>query len=117
MIILLACLAGYIAYRVGTWRQSSIYWENENRANVPLGWRTPWIRAGTWIIVTGLSLYFALVISTLVQIKIGDLVGKFSFGVFLALRWIASGLSAHQKCEKEKQIIEAMLQSRPTNDT
>lgn len=106
MVILIACIAGYLAYKIGAWRHYCMIWEKELPENLPNGWRKTELRIGTWIIVTGCSLYSAYVISLLIGTKTTEMIGKFSFGVILMLRILASHFSAQAKCEIEKKIIE-----------
>ena len=95
MTFLIGLAAGFLAFKVGRWRHFCIFWAEKNRANVPLGWREPKIRIGSWLLVTALSLVFATSWSLLIAGYVNELLGMFSWGVLLFLRWVASGLAAH----------------------
>ena len=104
MLMIIAVLSGLIAVLLGAYRQMCIVYSAEMSYNTPRLWNSRLARITTWLITATLSIFFGLVIATWIQINIGDFVGKFSFGVLLALRWLLSsiigGVPAHKKVKE-----------------
>jgi hypothetical protein len=111
-LFLFGAIAGYLAFIVGKWRQTCLFWMAENRANVPMGWHKPAIPVGSLILVVVLSITFATSWALLVGTLAGELLGLFAWGVLLAARWYASQVAAFASGQKEKKQIEIDIATR-----
>jgi len=111
MLFIVGLISGLLAYRVGKWRHSCIFWMIENPANCPLGWRKPIWRFGSWLIVTALSLGFATCWALLISNHVNELIGMFSWGALLILRWVASGIGARMKDQKMLEEMNVRISS------
>lgn len=102
MIIAFTCFA--LAVAVGAWRQMCTVYELKMPFNNPPIWRKTSVRVVTWLMSTSLSLIFATILSLWVTAALNDWVGKFSFGVFLYIRWLTSAFfgayPAIKRCEE-----------------
>ncbi len=58
--------------------------------NNPHIWRRGFVRFTTWIATAFFSIIFAYIIATWISTSIGELIGKFSFGILLAARIFVS---------------------------
>jgi hypothetical protein len=103
-LFVVGVVCGYIAFAVGKWRQLCIFFEGKAPFNVPLGWRNPLIRYGSWLLVLVTSLLFASCLAKLIMESVYPFVGKFSLGVLLMTRWLASGVAANK--EGFRQLAE-----------
>lgn len=88
----LAFICFVLAVAVGAWRQKCRVYELHMPINCPSIWRNSTVRVVTWLISTSLSLVFATILSVWVMDVVNEWVGKFSFGVFLFLRWMTSAV-------------------------
>jgi hypothetical protein len=88
MIIAFICFV--LAIAVGAWRQMCTVYEHKMPFNNPPIWRKTSVRVVTWLMSTSLSLIFATIFSLWVSAAVNEWVGKFSFGVFLYMRYVAS---------------------------
>jgi hypothetical protein len=111
-LLLFGAVAGYLAFIVGKWRQTCLFWMAENRANVPMGWYKPAIPVGSLILVVVLSIAFATSWALLVATLVGELLGMFAWGVLLAARCYASQVAAFVSSQKDKKQIEMDIATR-----
>jgi hypothetical protein len=111
-LFLIGSVAGYLAFVIGKWRHTCLFWMAENRANVPLGWHKTATPLGSLILVAVLSIVFATSWALLIAKQMGNLLGLFAWGVLLAARWYASQVSAFVGGQKEKKQIEIDIATR-----
>jgi len=93
--ILLGPVTWIGAVAVGAYRQFC-YWSDRNYhgINTPLVWRNKAFRVSTWIIVAFLALLSSATFTEMLRWVAPQWVAVFSFGVSLALRWVASMILA-----------------------
>lgn len=96
-----------IAVVLGAYRNFCLTIEAKDPGNIPPIWRSSVVRAISWIIVAVTSTWFAFVCATLIRVIINDLLGKFSFGVLLVLRWAISAMIGSFKADKSLSDFEA----------
>jgi uncharacterized membrane protein len=99
LLFLLGIISGIIAGIIGFWRHTCVFWETRFRMgkasyNTPLGWTKPMIRYGTLIAVCVFSVVFASCWALLIISQGYKLLGEFSWGSLLFLRWVVSGVVA-----------------------
>ena len=111
-LFLIGSVAGYLAFAIGKWRHTCLFWMAENRANVPFGWRKPAVPLGSLIFVAVLSLVFATLWALLIAEHISELLGLFAWGVLLAARWFTSQIAALAAAQKERKQIEIDIATR-----
>jgi hypothetical protein len=112
----LGLISGAIAWWIGKWRSSCVFWSETGPWNLPLGWRKPSLRFGSLALVTILSGVFATCWALLIMTSVNKLIGGFSWGVLLMLRWIASNVSAHWEGNRillQHQQEDALTTARP----
>lgn len=90
MFIAFICFA--LAVAIGAYRQMCGVYELYLPYNCPPLWQSTFARVITWSISTVLSIVYAFILAMWVIDTVNDWVGKFSFGVFLVLRWQISAL-------------------------
>lgn len=105
MEILIGLVLFVLAVLLGAWRQKCAVYEVHWSYNCPSAWRSSMVKMGTWIIVALFALAGSFILSTWIVDNIGDLIGRFSFGVLLVVRWTLSflfgSISAHNKIPKQ----------------
>lgn len=109
--IIVGLTAGILAFLLGWWRTSCTFWEVNGPFNLPMAWRNPVVRVGTWAASTLLSLVFAGMLAIWIRQNVGEFIGNFSFGVLLVLRWQASGLVAVARARRILDQIQ--LEGKP----
>ena len=92
MLILIGLICGVIAVFIGAWSQACTVYEVKLPYNCPRHWHNPLVRLSTWFITAILSIIFAYIFSSWIISNVGDLIGKFSFGILLVARWFASSI-------------------------
>lgn len=97
MLFILALVCFVLAVMIGSWRQSCVIYEVRLPYNLPRYWSYSYIRILTWLITAALSIIYSFLIASWVIENIGELIGKFSFGVLLLIRWITSNFFGARK--------------------
>lgn len=90
--MIIALLSFLAAIAIGAYRQMCNVYFVQLPYNCPSSWRSPLFRFVTWIISTSLSVTYAFILATWIVEEVNVLLGQFSFGVFLSLRWLISVL-------------------------
>lgn len=131
MLIAFAIVCFFLAVAIGSWRQMCGVYELQMPFNCPPIWRNTFVRVVTWLISTSLSLVFATILSIWVIDVVNEWLGKFSFGVFLYLRWLTSaffgGYPAIKRCKEFNNeyamenvnydaLADAMIKTRRNNN-
>jgi hypothetical protein len=105
MEIIIGCIMFVLAVYIGAWRQMCSVYAVSLPYNCPSAWRNTMVRVGTWVLVAIFALAGSFIFSTWIVNNIGDFIGRFSFGVFLAIRWTLSlvlgAIPAHKKSSGE----------------
>lgn len=99
-------VAGLLAFWLGRWRSTCIFWMSTYPLQVPTAWRRGWVQVTTWVLVTVLSLIFATLWASLIIIHVNDWLGRFSWGALLVFRWQASGFAAASRYHKNKAELD-----------
>lgn len=130
MLLLIATISFIIAVAIGAWRQMCGVYELQMPYNCPPIWHSKVLRTITWLLSTGLSIVFAMIFANWIIVEVNDLFGKFTFGVFLYVRWMFSaffgGYPAIKRCEEFANryatenvnydaLAEAMVKTRRDN--
>jgi len=58
----------------------------------PLGWQQGWLRYGSWLLVFLSSIFAATVFAAFVAVHVNEWIGRFSWGVIIAVRWLVSAI-------------------------
>lgn len=111
-LFIIGLIAGFLAYKVGKWRNSCILWMTKNPVNTPLGWHKPEIRFGSFLLVTVLSIVFATCWSLLITTHVNKLLGMFAWGALLVIRWQASIISATLEVQRQLEYVDKMMNER-----
>ena len=111
MLFFIGIISGLLAYWVGKWRHSCIFWMKEEPANCPLGWQNPIWQLGSWLIVTILSLVFATCLALLISNHVNELIGMLSWGALLVLRWVVSGIGVRMEDQKRLEQMNVRISS------
>jgi len=90
MTFILCVTCFIVAVAIGAWRQMCGAYELQMPFNCPRIWHHTWIKVVTWLLSTSLSIIFAFILSTWIVTEVNEWFGKFTFGVFLYLRWLVS---------------------------
>jgi len=104
--LVVGLLAGYVALRIGKWRQQCLFWDEHGGWNAPSLWRQPYGRLGSLALTAAAALLFATAISDVIGKAIHPWVGQFSWGALLALRWYLSKLLATRTLNRFRQPID-----------
>jgi hypothetical protein len=107
-VFVVGIVSGYIAFSVGKWRRLCMFFDVRAPFNVPLGWHHPLMRYGSWLLVVVTSLLFATCLAKLITESVYPLVGKFSWGVLLTARWLASGIAANKEGFRQLAKLESI---------
>jgi len=104
MLIVLAIVCFILAVAIGSWRQMCEVYELQMPHNNPPIWNNAFVRIFTWILSTSLSIIFAMIFAMWISSEVNDWFGKFTFGVFLLIRWLTSAFigayPANKRCEE-----------------
>jgi len=104
MLIIFAIICFILAVAIGSWRQMCGVYEIQMPFNCPRIWNNVFVKILTWILSTTLSIIFATIFAMWISVEINDWFGKFTFGVFLYIRWLTSGFfggyPAIKRCEE-----------------
>ena len=90
MTFILCITCFILAVAIGAWRQMCCAYELQMPFECPRIWNHTWIKIATWLLSTSLSVIFAFILSTWIVTEVNEWLGKFTFGVFLYLRWLVS---------------------------
>jgi len=111
MNLIIATVCFIFAVLIGAWRQSCIFYRNFYvNAVGPIAWKYRSVRVISWLITSILSVIFAYIFANWVMNEINQVLGKFTFGVFLVTRLIVSLLIAIYTTE----ILDKIFGERST---
>jgi len=131
MLIVFAIVCFILAVAIGSWRQMCGVYEIQMPFNCPRIWNSVFVKILTWILSTTLSIIFATIFSMWISVEVNDWFGKFTFGVFLYIRWLTSGFfgsyPAIKRCEEFNNtyasenvnydaLADAMIKTRRNNN-
>ena len=104
MLFILAITCFILAVAIGSWRQMCGVYEMQMPFNCPRIWHNTVVRIVTWVLSTLLSIVFAMIFATWIITEINQWFGRFTFGIFLFIRWLLSGFfgayPAFKRCEE-----------------
>jgi len=92
MLFAIAIICFLVASALGAWRQMCGFYEVKMQFNTPSAWDSRFIRIFSWLITTICSIAFSFIAASWIYYSYGEFIGKFSFGVFLFIRWLTSML-------------------------
>ena len=131
MLIAFAIVCFILAVAIGSWRQMCGVYEIQMPFNCPRIWNSVFVKILTWILSTTLSIIFATIFAMWISVEMNDWFGKFTFGVFLYIRWLISGFfgsyPAIMRCEEFSNtyasenvnydaLADAMIKTRRNNN-
>jgi hypothetical protein len=110
MLVLIGIVSGVVAFAVGKWRHSCVFWLRENPANLPPAWVKPDIRFGSLILVVVFTLIFATCVSYVVSQEVNQILGELLWGALVFFRWAASAIAAQIECAEAKKKIDSQVE-------
>jgi hypothetical protein len=131
MLIVLAIICFILAVAIGSWRQMCDVYQLHMPFNCPPIWNNAFVRIFTWILSAMFSLIFATIFAMWISEEVNDWFGKFTFGVFLTIRWLTSGFfgsyPAIKRCNEFKntyasdnvnydELANSMIKTRRQNN-
>lgn len=99
--VITAIVATIVALKVGEWRHYCRFLQADDPAWLPLVWHQPAIQHGSFVLVAASAVWAAGVFSVMIGNATTTLIGHFSFGGLLTVRWIISGLLAFSKSKAD----------------